>query len=185
MFKRYWKTFVVFWSIVLIGLASIAIFFWLISAGKLGHMPTFEELENPNSRFASEVYFADGPIMSKYFEKENRNYTEFEEIPRSVTDALIVTEDVRFYEHSGIDARGLLRVVKGLLTANMSAGGGSTISQQLAKMLFPRESNLNIFELVMRKFREWVIAVRLEKSYTKEEIMTMYLNKYDFLNLLC
>ena len=183
MFKRYWKTFVVFWSIVLIGLASIAVFFWLISAGKLGDMPTFEELENPNSRFASEVYFADGPIMSKYFEKENRNYTEFEEIPRSVTDALIVTEDVRFYEHSGIDARGLLRVVKGLLTANMSAGGGSTISQQLAKMLFPRESNLNIFELVMRKFREWVIAVRLEKSYTKEEIMTMYLNKYDFLNL--
>ena len=98
-------------------------------------------------------------------------------------DALIATEDVRFYDHSGVDVRGLFRVAKGLLTANTSAGGGSTISQQLAKMLFPRESDLNVFELAIRKFREWVIAVRLEKSYTKEEILTMYLNKYDFLNL--
>ena len=146
-------------------------------------MPTFEELENPNNRFASEVYFADGPIMNRYFEKENRKYIEYREIPQSVIDALIATEDVRFYDHSGIDVRGLFRVAKGLLTANTSAGGGSTISQQLAKMLFPRESDLNVFELVIRKFREWVIAVRLEKSYTKEEILTMYLNKYDFLNL--
>ena len=152
-------------------------------AGKLGFMPTFEELENPNNRFASEVYFADGPIMNRYFEKENRKYIEYREIPQSVIDALIATEDVRFYDHSGIDVRGLFRVAKGLLTANTSAGGGSTISQQLAKMLFPRESDLNVFELAIRKFREWVIAVRLEKSYTKEEILTMYLNKYDFLNL--
>ena len=140
-------------------------------------------MENPNNRFASEVYFADGPIMNRYFEKENRKYIEYREIPQSVIDALIATEDVRFYDHSGIDVRGLFRVAKGLLTANTSAGGGSTISQQLAKMLFPRESDLNVFELVIRKFREWVIAVRLEKSYTKEEILTMYLNKYDFLNL--
>ena len=146
-------------------------------------MPTFEELENPNNRFASEVYFADGPIMNRYFEKENRKYIEYREIPQSVIDALIATEDVRFYDHSGVDVRGLFRVAKGLLTANTSAGGGSTISQQLAKMLFPRESDLNVFELAIRKFREWVIAVRLEKSYTKEEILTMYLNKYDFLNL--
>lgn len=155
----------------------------MISAGKLGFMPTFEELENPNNRFASEVYFADGPIMNRYFEKENRKYIEYREIPQSVIDALIATEDVRFYDHSGVDVRGLFRVAKGLLTANTSAGGGSTISQQLAKMLFPRESDLNVFELAIRKFREWVIAVRLEKSYTKEEILTMYLNKYDFLNL--
>ena len=146
-------------------------------------MPTFEELENPNNRFASEVYFADGPIMNRYFEKENRKYIEYREIPQSVIDALIATEDVRFYDHSGVEVRGLFRVAKGLLTANTSAGGGSTISQQLAKMLFPRESDLNVFELAIRKFREWVIAVRLEKSYTKEEILTMYLNKYDFLNL--
>ena len=121
--------------------------------------------------------------MNRYFEKENRKYIEYREIPQSVIDALIATEDVRFYDHSGVDVRGLFRVAKGLLTANTSAGGGSTISQQLAKMLFPRESDLNVFELAIRKFREWVIAVRLEKSYTKEEILTMYLNKYDFLNL--
>ena len=183
MFKKYWKFFVIFWSVVLAGITGVFIFFWLISAGKLGFMPTFEELENPNNRFASEVYFADGPIMNRYFEKENRKYTEYKEIPQTVIDALIATEDVRFYEHSGIDVRGLFRVLKGLLTANASAGGGSTISQQLAKMLFPREADLNVFELAIRKFREWVIAVRLEKSYTKEEILTMYLNKYDFLNL--
>ena len=173
----------IFWSVVLAGIIGAVVFFWLISAGKVGFMPTFEELENPNNRFASEVYFADGPIMNKYFEKENRKYTEYREIPQSVVDALIATEDVRFYDHSGVDVRGLFRVLKGLLTANTSAGGGSTLSQQLAKMLFPREADLNVFELAIRKFREWVIAVRLEKSYTKEEILTMYLNKYDFLNL--
>ena len=183
MFKKYWKFFVIFWSVVLVGIIGVFVFFWLISAGKLGFMPTFEELENPNNRFASEVYFADGPIMNRYFEKENLKYIEYREIPQSVIDALIATEDVRFYDHSGVDVRGLFRVAKGLLTANTSAGGGSTISQQLAKMLFPRESDLNVFELAIRKFREWVIAVRLEKSYTKEEILTMYLNKYDFLNL--
>ena len=183
MFKKYWKFFVIFWSVVLVGIIGVFVFFWLISAGKLGFMPTFEELENPNNRFASEVYFADGPIMNRYFEKENRKYIEYREIPQSVIEALIATEDVRFYDHSGVDVRGLFRVAKGLLTANTSAGGGSTISQQLAKMLFPRESDLNVFELAIRKFREWVIAVRLEKSYTKEEILTMYLNKYDFLNL--
>lgn len=183
MFRKYWKFLVIFWSVVLIGIIGVVVFFWLISAGKLGFMPTFEELENPNNRFASEVYFADGPIMNKYFEKENRKYTEYREIPQSVVDALIATEDVRFYDHSGVDVRGLFRVLKGLLTANTSAGGGSTLSQQLAKMLFPREADLNVFELAIRKFREWVIAVRLEKSYTKEEILTMYLNKYDFLNL--
>lgn len=183
MFKKYWKFFVIFWSVVLVGIIGVFVFFWLVSAGKLGFMPTFEELENPNNRFASEVYFADGPIMNRYFEKENRKYIEYREIPQSVIDALIATEDVRFYDHSGVDVRGLFRVAKGLLTANTSAGGGSTISQQLAKMLFPRESDLNVFELAIRKFREWVIAVRLEKSYTKEEILTMYLNKYDFLNL--
>lgn len=183
MFKRYKKFFVIFWSAVLVLVLGVFLFFYLIAAGKLGFMPTFEELENPNNRFASEVYFEDGPSVGKYFEKENRKYTEYKEIPQPVVDALIATEDVRFYDHSGVDVRGLFRVMKGLLTANTSAGGGSTLSQQLAKMLFPRESDLNVFELAIRKFREWVIAVRIERSYTKEEILTMYLNKYDFLNL--
>lgn len=154
MLKKYWKLFVIFWSVVLLCIAGAFLFFWMIAEGKLGFMPTFEELENPSNRFASEVYFEDGPIMNRYFEKENRKYIEYQEIPQSVIDALIATEDVRFYDHSGVDIRGLFRVVKGILTANTSAGGGSTISQQLAKMLFPREPDLNIIGLTIRKFRE-------------------------------
>lgn len=184
MFRKYRKFFVVFWSVVILGVLGVVVFFWLIAEGKMGFMPTFEELENPNSRFASEVYFEDGPMISRYYVgSENRRYTEYKDIPQSVKDALIATEDVRFYDHSGVDVIGLFRVAKGLLTGNSSSGGGSTITQQLAKMLFPRDPNQNFMELSMRKFREWVIAVRLEKSYTKEEIMTMYLNKFDFLNL--
>ncbi|MGL5682443.1 MAG: transglycosylase domain-containing protein [Marinifilaceae bacterium] len=184
MFKRHWKFISIFWGCFIIGITAIFILFSFISAGKLGFMPTFEELENPNNRFASELYFEDGPSMGKYFwQSENRKYTEFNQIPQNVIDALIATEDARFYDHSGIDVRGLFRVVGGLATGNSSAGGGSTISQQLAKMLFPREADLSKPELVIRKFREWIIATRLEKSYTKDEIITMYLNKYDFGNL--
>lgn len=184
MFKRYKKLFFIFWGIFLAGILGVCLFFWLIAEGKLGFMPTFEELENPNNKFASEIYFEDGPMISRYYiGSENRRYTEYKDIPNSVKDALIATEDARFYEHSGIDVIGLFRVAKGLLTGSSSSGGGSTISQQLAKMLFPRDPDQNFLELSMRKFREWVIAVRLEKSYTKEEIMTMYLNKFDFLNL--
>lgn len=184
MFKKYKKFVAIFWSVFLGGILLAILFFWLIAEGKLGFMPTFEELENPNSKFASEVYFEDGPMISRYYlGSENRRYTEYKDIPETVKDALIATEDNRFYEHSGIDAIGLLRVMKGILTGSSSSGGGSTITQQLAKMLFPRDPDQNFLELSMRKFREWVIAVRLEKSYTKEEIMTMYLNKFDFLNL--
>lgn len=184
MFKKYKKFFFVFWGLFLAAVVGVVVFFWLIAEGKLGFMPTFEELENPNNKFASEIYFEDGPMISRYYMgNENRRYTEYKDIPKSVKDALIATEDVRFYEHSGVDVIGLFRVAKGLLTGSSSSGGGSTISQQLAKLLFPREPNQNFIELSLRKFREWVIAVRLEKSYTKEEIMTMYLNKFDFLNL--
>jgi penicillin-binding protein 1A len=147
-------------------------------------MPSFEELENPTSRFSSEVYSADGKVLGKFFRgNENRRYTDYKDIPGNVLDALIATEDVRFYGHSGIDGRGLLRVVKGLLSGTTSSGGGSTITQQLAKMLFPRTPDQGVAGLVLQKFREWVIAVKLERSYTKEEIITMYLNKFDFLNL--
>ena len=184
MFKRYWKDFAIFWGLFIVFVAGVFFFFYLVSAGKLGFMPTFEELENPNNNFATEIYSEDGKILGKYFEgSENRRYMDYKDIPQSVIDALIATEDVRFYDHSGIDVRGLFRVAQGMLTGNSSAGGGSTITQQLAKMLFPREANQNFLELAVRKFREWVIAVKLEKSYTKEEIITMYLNKFDFLNL--
>ena len=184
MFKRYWKYFAIFWGLFIVFVAGVFFFFYLVSAGKLGFMPTFEELENPKNKFATEIYSEDGKILGKYFEgSENRRYMDYKDIPQSVIDALIATEDVRFYDHSGIDVRGLFRVAQGMLTGNSSAGGGSTITQQLAKMLFPREANQNFMELAVRKFREWVIAVKLEKSYTKEEIITMYLNKFDFLNL--
>lgn len=184
MFRRYWKDFAIFWGLFIIFVGGVFFFFYLVSDGKLGFMPTFEELENPNNSFATEVYSADGKVIGKYFEgSENRRYMEYKDIPQSVIDALIATEDVRFYDHSGIDVRGLFRVAQGMVTGNSAAGGGSTITQQLAKMLFPREANQSFVELAVRKFREWVIAVKLEKSYTKEEIITMYLNKFDFLNL--
>ncbi len=180
--KSFKKYIIWFWSIVLTGILSIFIMFYGVSKGWFGFMPTFEELENPKSELATEIYSSDGVVMGKYYH-QNRTFIEYEELSPSLVNALIATEDVRFKEHSGIDLRGLVRVSKGIITGNSSAGGGSTISQQLAKMLFPRESMDNPVKLVMRKFREWVIAVKLERSYTKEEILTMYLNKFDFLNL--
>lgn len=181
--KRIHKFLLIFWGLVILGVGAIVLMFHLIAAGKLGFMPSLEELANPHNRFASEIYFDNGPMMGQYFKEENRRFVEYKDIPECVVDALIATEDVRFYDHSGIDVRGLGRVVKGLATGNSSAGGGSTISQQLAKMLFPRERNMGKIQLVFRKFREWVIAVKLERNYTKEEIIAMYLNKYDFVNL--
>ncbi|MDR1273642.1 MAG: transglycosylase domain-containing protein [Odoribacteraceae bacterium] len=184
MRKKHRKGFVIFWGAFACLLGGACLFFYLIAIGKLGFMPSFEELENPTSRFSSEIYSADGKMLGKYFRgNENRRYTDYKDIPASVLDALVATEDIRFYDHSGIDARGLLRVIKGLLSGSTSSGGGSTLSQQLAKMLFPRNPEQGAAGLVLQKFREWVIAVKLEKSYTKEEIITMYLNKFDFLNL--
>lgn len=181
--KKVNKFISIFWGLIVLGIVSIVLLFQLIANGKLGFMPSLEELANPHNKFASEVYFDNGPLMGQYFKDENRRFVEYKDIPECVIDALIATEDVRFYEHSGIDLRGLARVVKGIATGNSSAGGGSTISQQLAKMLFPREKNMGKVDLVLRKFREWIIAVKLERNYTKEEIIAMYLNKYDFVNL--
>lgn len=178
-YKKYIR---IFWYIYGLGVAGIFLLFFMIAQGWFGFMPTFEELENPESLLASEVVSSDDVILGKYF-KENRSFVRYEEFSPELINALIATEDVRFFKHSGIDVRGLVRAVKGILTADTNSGGGSTISQQLAKMLFPRNNLDNAFELIFRKFKEWVIAVKLEKSYTKEEIITMYLNKYDFLNL--
>lgn len=180
VYKKYIR---IFWYIY--GLAIVAVFllFFMIAEGWLGFMPTFEDLENPESLLASEVVSADNVDLGKYFYKENRSFVKYEEFSPDLLHALVATEDVRFFNHSGIDMRGLVRVVKGILTADSNSGGGSTISQQLAKMLFPRDNLDTKLELIARKFKEWVIAVKIEKSYTKEEILTMYLNKYDFLNL--
>lgn len=171
-----------FWSLFLVGLLLVFALFFFIAKGKFGEMPSFRELENPQSLLASDVISRDHAVLGRYF-KENRSYISYENLPPELIEALIATEDVRFYSHSGIDLRGLFRVAKGVLTGDSSSGGGSTISQQLAKMLFPRKDFESKLDLVLRKFKEWVIAVKLEKSYTKEEILTMYLNKYDFLNL--
>ncbi len=180
--KKYTKYIVVFWSIITLGIASVFLLFFMIANGKLGFMPSFEELENPQNNLASEIYSVDGKVLDKYFIRENRTYVNYENLPKELIDALIATEDVRFYSHSGIDLRGLVRVVKGIITGDTSSGGGSTLSQQLAKMLFPRDAMENGLQLALRKFKEWVIAVKLERSYTKEEIILMYLNKYDYLN---
>ena len=173
----------IFWSLFGIGILLIIILFTLVANGKLGFMPSLTELENIETSLASEVYSSDGLVLRKFFYKENRTYVPYEQISQNVITALIATEDERFYHHSGIDVRGLLRVAKGVVTGNESSGGGSTISQQLAKMLFPREEMDHKLNLAFRKFREWVIAVKLERNFTKEEILTMYLNKFDFLNL--
>jgi penicillin-binding protein 1A len=172
-----------FWTLFVAGIAGLALLFFLIAKGFLGFMPTFGDLENPKNILASEIYSADGKIVDKYFISENRTFVGYENLPPNLIKALIATEDIRFYKHSGIDLRGLLRVLKGVIFGNTSSGGGSTLTQQLAKMLFPREDFSNSLQLLLRKFREWVIAVKLERSYTKEEIILMYLNKYDFLNL--
>lgn len=178
-FKKYilW-----FWSLVLLGIVMSVLLFFLIANGILGFMPSFNDLENPKNILASEIYSTDYKVLDKYFISENRTYIDYENLPPKLIDALISTEDVRFYKHSGIDLRGLFRVFKGIVTNNSSSGGGSTLSQQLAKMLFPRDAFENKIYLVLRKFKEWVIAVKLERSYTKEEIILMYLNKYDYLN---
>ena len=154
--------------------------FMLLGTVLFGDLPSITELQNPRSSLASVVYSSDGQTLGKYY-RENRVNVTFKELDKDLVSALIATEDVRFYDHSGVDMRALFRSVKGVATGNSSAGGGSTLTQQLAKMQFPRE-RLNKFSMIFRKLKEWIIAIRLEKQYTKEEILTMYLNKFDFLN---
>lgn len=176
------KILLILWGAFISPIFILTLLFVLISYGFLGFMPTFDELENPKTNLATEIISSDGVILGTFF-KENRIEADYKDISPFVIDALISTEDMRFYDHSGVDFMGLSRVFfKTVLLGDDNAGGGSTISQQLAKMLFPREKFSSAPEIAMRKFREWVIAVKLEKSYTKEEILTMYLNKFDFLH---
>ncbi len=178
-FRRYIR---IFWGLYLAVAVAALLVFFMIARGWFGFMPTFDDLENPETVLASQVLSEDEKVLGTFF-SENRTYVPYGDLPPHLIQALISTEDIRFFRHSGIDFRGLIRVVKGILTGNTSTGGGSTISQQLAKMLFPREKFSGPLRLIFRKFKEWIIAVKLERSYTKEEILTMYLNKYDFLNL--
>lgn len=178
----YGKLVRVFWFLAISPVAFLFIIITCCAMGLFGYMPNTEDLANPKSNLASVIYTSDMKVMGKYY-AENRTPVKYEDLDTNLVAALVATEDARFYEHSGVDARGLLRVVgKTILGGDQSSGGGSTISQQLAKMLFPRDPDMNKFEIAIQKIKEWIIATRLEKQYTKEEIITMYLNKFDFLN---
>ncbi len=159
-------------------LIAAVLFFTGISLEWFGPMPTFMELENPRSNLASEIYSADGKLLGKYY-IENRSNVHFRDLSPHIVHALLATEDIRFYEHSGVDPRATMRVAYGVLTGNQK-GGGSTITQQLAKNLFPRGERLSTMQLIMRKFKEWVTAIKLERNYSKDEIIAMYLNTIDF-----
>ena len=165
-----------FWTVFALGISAIVLLFLLASWGVFGTMPTFEELENPETNLATEIFSSDGETLGKYY-NENRTPVKYEDLPQHLIEALIATEDERFYEHSGIDAKGTLRAAVFL----GKRGGASTITQQLAKLLFTDNVSRNPFARGIQKVKEWIIATRLERQYTKEEIITMYLNKYDFL----
>lgn len=158
------------------------IFFMMVYNGIIGYMPPVEELKNPQDKFASVIYTSDGQEMGRYFRNTgNRVYADFDEISPAVVDALIATEDSRFNDHSGIDVKAIFRAMfKTILLQQKSAGGGSTLTQQLAKQLYTPPSK-NIISRAMQKPIEWMIAIKLERFYSKEEILKMYLNQFDFL----
>ena len=178
------KTFIgLLWGLLLLGMLAVGLLFGAIAKGKIGYVPPIEELENPNLKFATQIISDDGVTMGTYsYSTENRIYVGYEDLSPHLVNALIATEDERFAEHSGIDARALLRaIVKRGVLQQANAGGGSTITQQLAKQFYSEQAG-SFWERAMQKPIEWVIAVQLERYYTKEEILTMYLNKFDFLN---
>ena len=177
--KKYTKFIVIFWLILVSAILFVVLLFGLISKGKLGYMPTFEEIENPKSYLASEIYTEDGVLLGKYY-IENRTNTRFSELDTNLVNALIATEDIRFYNHSGIDFRALIRAVYGALSGQ-SKGGGSTITQQFAKLLFHERPDSKV-KRFLQKLNEWVIATKLEQRYSKDEIISLYLNKFDFVN---
>ena len=170
------KILIWFWSIFALGFASILLIFWLITKGALGYLPPLEELQNPKNKFATEVISSDMQLLGRYYRQENRVGVNYEDISPNMINALIATEDARYYNHTGIDFKSLLRAIVKM----GRAGGGSTITQQLAKQLWSPRAN-NIFERALQKPIEWVIATKLERLYSKEEILTMYLNQFDFL----
>ncbi len=172
----YWKK--RFWISYCVVLIFIALLFTAISYGLLGFMPSFEELENPKSNLASEVISADQELLGKYY-IENRSNSHYSDLSPNLLNALIATEDSRFYNHSGVDPKAVFRVIWGLVSGN-NKGGGSTITQQLAKNLFPRKPDRTFFETVLIKLKEWVVATKLERNYTKKEILAMYFNTVDF-----
>ena len=175
------KFFIVIWVGFFLTIFSICLAFVGVIKGWIGYMPDIEDLQNPISRYASQVFSEDGKLLGTWSRNENRVFSDYDQISPHVFNALIATEDERFFEHSGVDVKALIRaVVKRGIFQQTSAGGGSTITQQLAKQLYSNRAE-NTMERLMQKPIEWVIAVELERCYTKEEILTLYLNYFDFL----
>ena len=171
------KKFIIwFWSLFGAGAIAIVLLFWMITIGWLGYLPPLDELQNPKNKFATEVISADMQLLGRYYRNENRVSVDYTDISPNMINALIATEDVRYYDHTGVDVKSLMRAIMKL----GKAGGGSTLTQQLAKQLWSPRAN-NIFERALKKPIEWVIATKLERLYSKEEILTMYLNQFDFL----
>jgi penicillin-binding protein 1A len=169
------------WLLVYTPVFIVALLFSLAAFNVIGDLPNVEELQNPKNNLATVVYSSDGKPLGKYY-SENRTNIRYKQLNPVMVNALIATEDARFRAHSGVDLRAIGRSVSGLLTGSSSSGGGSTLTQQLAKMQFPRDEKMSKVKFFFRKLQEWVIAIKLEKLYTKDEIITMYLNKFDFLN---
>ncbi|MBL7745530.1 MAG: transglycosylase domain-containing protein [Chitinophagaceae bacterium] len=166
----------IFWRVFLFGFGALILFIALANFGVFGKMPSLKDLENPSIQQASEVYAADGTLMGKYYtERGNRSNVKYRDISKHVIDALVATEDERFYNHSGIDFRSTIRAV----STGGSSGGGSTITQQLAKALLDQGSKNKAWRVV-EKMKEWIIAIKLERNFTKEEIITLYLNAVPF-----
>lgn len=175
------KILIFLWASMFAVMLLVAGLFFAISQGWIGYLPDINELQNPTYKFASQIISADGKTLGTWsYSKENRVFVDYKDISPNLIKALIATEDVRFANHSGIDAKSLMRaIVKSGILMQKNAGGGSTITQQLAKLLYSEVSGSKM-ERLYQKPIEWVIAVQLERHYTKEEIITMYLNKYDF-----
>ena len=172
----YRRSLKLFWIVFSIGILSFVSIFLAAGFGLLGKMPEFRQLENPKTNLATQIFSADNKVIGKFYYNDNRTPLYYEEIPNNLIDALIATEDERFYDHSGIDLRSTLRAVVYL----GEKGGASTVSQQLARQLFTGVRSRNTLDAVIQKIKEWVIAVQLERRYAKKEILTMYLNLYDF-----
>ena len=175
--KKPYGTFIkVFWGIFFFVMIALGGVFGFSALGLLGPMPPLEQLENPKTNLATQIISSDGMVLGKFYFNDNRTPISFEELPKNIVDALIATEDERYFDHSGIDWRGFLRAVFYL----GKKGGASTITQQLARQLFVGVRSRNMQEAVIQKIKEWVLSVQLERRYTKKEIIAMYLNIYDF-----
>ena len=174
--RIYRKPILFIWGIFLIGVLCLFFLFGGAAFGLFGPMPDLRQLENPRTNLASQIFSSDGEILGKYYLKDNRTPISFEQLPTNMVEALIATEDERFYEHSGIDWRGTLRA----FVYMGKRGGASTITQQLARQIFVGVRSRNMLKTVLQKAQEWVISVQLEQRYTKKEILAMYLNNYDF-----